>query len=86
MRKLVVTENVTLDGVIDASEGWFSPAGDEEVDRSDITEALREQAGAADVLLVPTATGYKQRASHQPESTRQAEPQPRTQARGRDRC
>jgi hypothetical protein len=50
IRQLVVTENVTLDGVIDASEGWFSPAGDEEVDRSDITEALREQAAAADVL------------------------------------
>jgi hypothetical protein len=29
MRKLVVTEN-TLDGVVDASEGWFAPAGDDE--------------------------------------------------------
>jgi hypothetical protein len=27
MRELVVTENITLDGVIDASEGWFAPAG-----------------------------------------------------------
>jgi hypothetical protein len=26
MRKLVVTENITLEGVIDASEGWFAPA------------------------------------------------------------
>jgi hypothetical protein len=26
MRKLVVTENTTLDGVIDASEGWFANA------------------------------------------------------------
>jgi hypothetical protein len=24
MRKLAVTENVTLDGVIDASDGWFT--------------------------------------------------------------
>jgi dihydrofolate reductase len=56
MRKLVVTENVTLDGVIDASEGWFSPAGDEEIDRSDITEALREQAGAADAVLLGRVT------------------------------
>jgi hypothetical protein len=31
MRKLIVTENITLDGVIDASEGWFAPAGDEAV-------------------------------------------------------
>jgi hypothetical protein len=25
MRKLVVTENITLDGVIDITEGWFDP-------------------------------------------------------------
>jgi dihydrofolate reductase len=56
MRKLVVTENITLDGVIDASEGWFAPAGDEEVDQSDITEALREQAVAADALLLGRVT------------------------------
>jgi hypothetical protein len=30
MRKLVVTENITLDGVIDASEGWFNPTGEGE--------------------------------------------------------
>ncbi len=51
MRKLVVTENITLDGVIDASEGWFAPAGDEEVDQSDLNETLREQAAAADAVL-----------------------------------
>jgi hypothetical protein len=46
MRKLVVTENITVDGVIDASEVWFAPAGDEELDQSDLNEALREQARA----------------------------------------
>ena len=56
MRKLVVTENITLDGVIDASEGWFAPAGDEDVDRSDINEALREQTAAADALMVGRVT------------------------------
>ena len=56
MRKLVVTENITLDGVIDASEGWFAPAGDGEVDQSDLNEALREQAAAADGLLVGRVT------------------------------
>ena len=25
MRELAVTENITLDGAIDASEGWFAP-------------------------------------------------------------
>jgi dihydrofolate reductase len=56
MRKLVVTENITLDGVIGASEGWFAPPGDEEVDQSDINEALREQAAAADALLLGRVT------------------------------
>jgi hypothetical protein len=37
MRKLAVTENITLDGVIDASEGWFAPAGEAEIDQSDVT-------------------------------------------------
>jgi dihydrofolate reductase len=56
MRKLVVTENITVDGVIDASEGWFAPAGDEEVDQSDLNAALREQAQAADALLLGRVT------------------------------
>jgi len=56
VRKLVVTENITLDGVIDASEGWFAPAGDEEVDRSDVTAVLRAQSEAADALLVGRIT------------------------------
>jgi dihydrofolate reductase len=56
MRKLVVTENITLDGVIDASEGWFAPAGAEDVDQSDLNAALREQADAADALLVGRVT------------------------------
>ncbi len=34
MRKLVVTENITLDGVIDMAEGWFDPLN-EDVDQSD---------------------------------------------------
>jgi dihydrofolate reductase len=56
MRKLVVTANITVDGVIDASEGWFAPAGDEEIDQSDLNEALREQASAADAVLLGRVT------------------------------
>jgi hypothetical protein len=52
MRDLIVTENITLDGVIDAAEGWFNPSGDSEVDESDIVEAICVQAHAADALLV----------------------------------
>ena len=51
MRKLVVTENITLDGVIDMSEGWFDPLN-EDVDQSDITAANAEHREAADALLV----------------------------------
>ena len=47
MRDLIVTQNITLDGVIDASEGWFAVADDPEVDRSDLQEALAEQSAAA---------------------------------------
>ena len=35
MRDLVVTENITLDGVIDASEGWFAVADDPAADPLD---------------------------------------------------
>jgi dihydrofolate reductase len=51
MRKLVVTENITLDGVIDIAEGWFDPLN-EDVDQSDITAANTEHQEAADALLV----------------------------------
>jgi dihydrofolate reductase len=50
-RPLVVTENITLDGVIDMSGGWFDPL-DENVDQSDIAAATAEHREAADALLV----------------------------------
>ena len=54
MRDLIVTENITLDGVIDASEGWFAPVGEE--DRGDVLEALVEHREAADAFLVGRVT------------------------------
>lgn len=51
MRKLVVTQNITLDGVIDAAGGWFSP-GDDTGELAEVTSVLREQAAAADALLL----------------------------------
>lgn len=57
MRDLIVTENATLDGVIEATGGWFAPAGDDEdVDWSDVLAALTAQREAADAFLVGTAT------------------------------
>ncbi len=56
-RDLVVTENITLDGVIDAADGWFAPSSDNaEADQSDIVDAIREQRDAADALLVGRIT------------------------------
>ena len=56
MGAIVVTENATLDGVIEQVGDWFSPAGgDSQTDDSDIVATLREQMGVqAALLLVPT--------------------------------
>jgi dihydrofolate reductase len=56
MRELVVTQNITLDGVIDATEGWFAPSGEEGADQSDVIEAIREGMASNDALLVGRVT------------------------------
>ncbi|MFI0357949.1 dihydrofolate reductase family protein [Actinomadura sp. 9N407] len=56
MRDLVVTENVTLDGVVEATGGWFDQANDAGVDQSDIVAALGEQTQAADAFLTGRKT------------------------------
>jgi dihydrofolate reductase len=57
MGKLIVTENVTLDGVIEQVDDWFLPAGDEtDVDNSDIEGVLRRQMQAEAALLLGRKT------------------------------
>jgi dihydrofolate reductase len=56
MRELIVTQNITLDGVIDAAGGWFDPSGDEGVDHSDVIAAVTEGMAASDALLVGRVT------------------------------
>lgn len=56
MRDLVVTENITLDGVIDAADGWFNPGEDGETDMSDVVAALAKQSEAADALVLGRQT------------------------------
>jgi len=56
MRKLIITENVTVDGVIDAAGDWFGPAGDPEIDESDQLAAIAQQRQAADAFLVGRVT------------------------------
>lgn len=68
-RDLIVTENITLDGVIEATDGWFDPAGaDVEVDHSDLETALREQRERADAFLVGRIT-FEQMRGYWPEQT-----------------
>ena len=55
MRKLVVTENITLDGVIDATGGWFDPT-DDSVDQSDLIEQTQQHSSAADAVLLGRET------------------------------
>jgi dihydrofolate reductase len=55
MPDLIVTENMTLDGVIEATEGWFDAAGGED-DVSDVEAALQKQGEAADALLLGRVT------------------------------
>jgi hypothetical protein len=40
MRKLAVAENITVDGVINGSVGWFIPSSEEDVDLPDVDEVL----------------------------------------------
>ena len=66
MRDLIVTENITLDGVIDAAGGWFGPAGTEEIDESDQIAAIAEQREAADAFLTGRVT-FEQMRSYWPQ-------------------
>lgn len=57
MGRIVVTENATLDGVIEQVGDWFSPAGGSAgADDSDIVATLREQMAAESALLLGRRT------------------------------
>ena len=50
--KLVVTQNITLDGVIEMIGDWFDPAGGEEADNSDLVAVIRQHMQTEDALLL----------------------------------
>lgn len=57
MRDLVVTENSTIDGVIELAGDWFSPGdSDPDVDLADVLAALQEQRENADAFLLGRVT------------------------------
>ena len=56
-RELIVTENMTVDGVIDMSAGWFEPGGDAaEEDVAEMREVEERLRSDVDALLVGRAT------------------------------
>lgn len=64
--RLIVTQNITLDGVIEATEGWFEP-GDGD-DQSDILEVMRSDMDAEDAMLLGRQT-FQDFRSYWPEQT-----------------
>jgi dihydrofolate reductase len=55
-RKLVITQNVTLDGSIEMLGDWFDPQGQADVDQSDLLEELHRQDSTADAFLAGRQT------------------------------
>jgi dihydrofolate reductase len=56
-RQLVVTQNITVDGVIDAAGGWFDASGGEEgVDQTDVIEAVQKESDTSDAILLGRVT------------------------------
>jgi dihydrofolate reductase len=54
LRKLVVTENITSDGVIDQAKGWFRPVDDAE--DPEMVAALGQQSARSVALVVGRET------------------------------
>jgi len=61
MRDLVVTENITLDGVVAPMDGWFDPGAQDE----DLVAANAEHRRAADALVLGRVT-YEEFAGYWP--------------------
>lgn len=55
MRRLVITENITLDGVVDNDGTWFDPTEDSEQGR-ELAAITRTHAAASDGFLVGRVT------------------------------
>lgn len=56
MRTLAITQNITVDGVIELADDWFRPAGSDGDDQADVLQALQEQDSRSDALLLGRRT------------------------------
>lgn len=55
MRRLVVTENITMDGVVENDGSWFDPVDDSEQGR-ELAQVTQQHAAASDGFLVGRVT------------------------------
>jgi dihydrofolate reductase len=55
MRRIVVTQNITLDGIVDNSRSWFDPTADTEQNR-ELQQVTAEHSAASDGFLVGRVT------------------------------
>ncbi len=55
MRRLVITENITIDGVVENDGSWFDPTDDSAQGR-ELAEVTQEHAAASDGFLVGRIT------------------------------
>jgi dihydrofolate reductase len=56
MRKLAITQNITLDGSIEMLGDWFDPQGQATVENSDLLDELQRQDSEADGFLAGRRT------------------------------
>ena len=63
MRRLIVSENITLDGVVGSPDKWFAP-----YQSDDIAEFMKGQMATSDALLLGRAT-YQEFAAYWPFQT-----------------
>lgn len=55
MGDLIIEQNITLDGVIEAVDGWFEPQSDDE-DTSDLMEVVRQQMSEEGAFVLGRST------------------------------
>lgn len=56
MRKLVLTQNTTVDGSVEMLEDWFDPQAQRGVDMTDVQEANQRHSDAADAVVLGRRT------------------------------
>jgi dihydrofolate reductase len=56
VRKLVITQNVTVDGSVEMLDGWFDAQGQGEVDNADLLATMDALAAESDALVLGRRT------------------------------